>query len=64
MITDQNMSVLHQPKHVIHSDASSVTNITDVLNHVINNQGSQEILADSIYASQPIPIVNLSHNDL
>ena len=64
MITDQDVSVLHQPSHMTDSNASSVTNIADIINHMIDIQGSQETLDNSIHASRPKPIIKLPHNDL
>jgi len=64
MITDQDTSILHQPSHVTDSNASTVTNVADIINHVINIQGLQETLDNSIHASRSKPIIKLPHNDL
>jgi len=39
MITDQDASVLHQPSHMTDLNTSTVTNVADIINYVINIQG-------------------------
>jgi len=53
MITDQDVSVLHQPSHVTDSNVSFITDVAAIINHVIDTQGPQETLDNSIHAHDP-----------